>query len=409
MNRSRIAATLCPPRGPAAAVLALVLAVLSLLYAAKGFTYLALQPEAPTDFHLRWVEVRYLLAGRNPNDAFYANNAQHLRQPLWTPRDESPLPEIGPPRMSCYPPWGIATDLLFYWPRDIHLACWYFAGWNALAIGVLFFMGYRLGKPYGRWEGLALGFSGTAISSISTAMGIGQCSVVLTAALALSLHGLERRRDTAGALWLGIAAAKPILSGPFGLAFLIPWRMRGLLVLAAFFVVVNGLVWLATGASPAEMVVQMLRGGQEFVHDSYGPMNALLYLGVPPVAAQLVTAVGCVAAAAALIALWRRATLLVTFAIAAVAARLWSYHHLYDNIVLVFLLIALGELAWRRPGIATTAAFLAVGVSLWAPGKLSDLLPFQIFQMLAWVLGLAFLLACTPRDRTNLQTDPARV
>jgi hypothetical protein len=386
-----------------APTLAVVLGALSLAYAAKGFTYLVLKPDVPSDFQLRWAETRYLLAGRNPNDAFFASpKAAAMRRPLWSPRDESPLPEIGAPLMSCYPPWGLFSGVLLYWPPDIQVARWYFGAANVGALAVLLMFGYRLGRHYGMWHGAALGLSCTALSSISTALGVGQYGVVITAFLVLCYWALARKleqgQDAAAAgWWLGLAAAKPILSGPFGLAFLFPLRMRALVTLFVFFAVANGVVWLATGANPVEMVLQMLRGGQEFVNDSYGPMNALIGLGVPPVVAQIGTALGCVAAAAVLIAMWARAPLLVTFAIAAVAARLWSYHHLYDNVVLLFLLAALGELACRRANASTVAAFLVVGISLWAPGKLCDLLPFQIFQTVAWVGGLAFLLACTPR------------
>jgi hypothetical protein len=80
------------------------------------------------------------------------------------------------------------------------------------------------------------------------------------------------------------------------------------------------------------------------------------------------------------------------FAIAAVAARFWSYHRTYDNLIVVFLLLALGSLAWSRNKAVLWAAFLLAGLSLWAPAQFTDHESFQLLQMLAWPACLAVLL-----------------
>jgi len=49
-----------------------------------------------------------------------------------------------------------------------------------------------------------------------------------------------------------------------------------------------------------------------------------------------------------LLYLWRQAPIITHFAIASVAARFWTYHSNYDNVIVAFLLLALGYLAWNR-------------------------------------------------------------
>jgi hypothetical protein len=388
-------------------ILCALLLAISVGYVGKGMAILFTAPAPPADFELRWKEVQYFLAGRDPNDSFFSSaHGRHLWRPLWTKRDESPLPALGPTLSGGYPPWAFPTGVLYCWPTSITAARRWFAGVNALALTAIFLLGYRLAAPHGLVPALTLGASGTAMSANCTTLGIGQYGIIVVGQLVLCLWALSRGRAATAGMWLGLAAAKPILSAPFGLAFLLPWRLRALLAVAGVLLVANALAWWQTGAPPLEMVAQMLRLGQAFAHDSYGPMNALTALGVPLVIAEVVTAVTCTAAAALLIARWKEAPVLIHFAIAAVAARLWSYHHLYDNLVLVFLLIALGDLANRRPTKWALAAFLAVGLSLWAPGKWNVLLAFQIAQILIWIAGLAVLLAGTPR-RPPAAASPA--
>jgi hypothetical protein len=101
---------------------------------------------------------------------------------------------------------------------------------------------------------------------------------------------------------------------------------------------------------------------------------------------------------ASLIFCFRKAKMLVLFAIAAVAGRLGSYHQLYDNGMLLFLLLALGIDAARKQSRLGILGFLAVGVSLWAPGRFCDWSMFQAFQILAWLFGLIVLLSGQRRD-----------
>ena len=377
-------------------VLCVLFAALTLVYAGKGFYVLTMRPEPPSDFHQRWVEQQYVLAGRNPYDVFFASPNAAIHPQPWAHRDSRPLPEIGAPKIAGYPPWAYFSGALFFWPPNLTIARWYYAAWNAAGLGILFLLGYRIGRPCGTWEGAALGFAGTAQSAVSTTLGVGQYSILILALLILSLWSLQRERPRASGSWHALAAAKPISSGPFGLIFLFPPRWRGLVVMAGYLAVASDTVWLLTHTNPAEMLSQMLASGQTFIGDSYGLLNALTWLGLPLLQAEVAVALGCVGAACLLLALYPRAPMLTQFAIASVAARLWSYHHLYDNLLLVFLLMAMAELTLRKPTPLHGLALFFTGATLWLPGSYCDWLPFQMAQIAIWMAALALLLRRTP-------------
>jgi hypothetical protein len=166
---------------------------------------------------------------------------------------------------------------------------------------------------------------------------------------------------------------------------------------AIYVLIADAAIWLLTKTNPIEMTLQMLRATQGYMQVGYGPMTRLRSAGLPQSVAVSLTAVTVGAAAAIVTWGWAKSPLLSQYAIAAVAGRLWTYHQLYDNLMLLFLLLALGDLALRMGRKLHWCAFAAVGISLWAPGRWCDFAAFQNFQMLTWIIGLAVLLAATPR------------
>jgi hypothetical protein len=109
--------------------------------------------------------------------------------------------------------------------------------------------------------------------------------------------------------------------------------------------------------------------------------------------------------------LWagRHRPLLDLFAIAAVAGQLWTYHKSYDNVMLVFLLVALGARALRNPAdVLAGFSFLLVGASLWLPASITDNAPFLVFQLVAWIGGLTVLLWRQPEARMATASERPR-
>jgi len=153
---------------------------------------------------------------------------------------------------------------------------------------------------------------------------------------------------------------------------------------------------------------------KDFVYSSnitgtggYGPVDILKSAGVSAGAANLLPATVGLAAGLGMSYLCRSGSLLELFGMLSAIARLWAYHRHYDNVTVMFLLVALGRRAIMREDYFSLPAFIAVGLSLWMPAKATELALFRGFQMAAWTVGAIVLFikaknpgpACRPADR----------
>jgi len=198
----------------------------------------------------------------------------------------------------------------------------------------------------------------------------------------------ERGHRVGAGVCLGFAMAKPQIAAPFALPFLIAGDFVVLAAAAGYIVTALLVVGVVAGLSP----LAFIQGWLKYIANApqwpgYGPYQLLVETGMPQPTALSVTAVVIGGIALVAIVARRRQPLIVRFAIAAVAARLWSYHQLYDNIMLVFLLIAAGEQAIRCRDWRTSITFVAVGATIWMPGRACDIPAFQWFQMTVWVIA----------------------
>jgi hypothetical protein len=92
--------------------------------------------------------------------------------------------------------------------------------------------------------------------------------------------------------------------------------------------------------------------------------------------------------------LFRNASLLTLFAASCVMARLCTYHRIYDDVMLVFLLLAFLKIVYQNPQIPKIVVFILLGLSLWLPSGFSSFMdsPWTIFQFMIWVIALGYLL-----------------
>lgn len=288
-------------------------------------------------------------------------------------------------------PWAWLGNAAIYWPPDPWLRGYY----SILMLGVvalLWWWGWAVGCAVDRQRAFLLAASTLAISSVCTSLALGQNSPFVIAALVGCLLSAERGHRISAGLCLGFAMAKPQVAAPFALPFL--WQGEFLvLASAAVYIAVATLIvcWLVSLSPWALMQSWLAYLGDSPRWPGYGPLQWLADLGVPEGTAIVLVALIFGGAAAVAIGMLRRRPLLLLFAVAAVGGRLWSYHQLYDNVMLVFLLLAVGEWAGRRRDVLTGALFIAVGLTIWAPGRFCDIPLFQTYQMLAWVGGAALL------------------
>jgi len=355
-----------------------VLAILSAAYLGKGlyvgiFASSGRFPGA-IDLHSRWIEARYIFRGENP----YLIGAGKVD------------PAVGPPSAVDYPPWTYISALPLLWPSWPAVRIWY----AACNVAALLFIGWCLlgrGLDRSSLEGrLLLLFSITAISALGTTLGNGNFGVIVIALLFGAWVANDAGYAITTGLLLGLAMLKPNMAAPFLLVPLVQGKFRTLLVAAAYLVFASLIVWVLTRTDPLEMLVQMFHAAKKFTSVDQGPLNAALRLGLPYEYAVPVTAVFFACLFSVPIWLRRNGETLLLFAFAGVMARLWTYNSNYSNMLVGFLLLALGSFALGSKRFAVPA-FLIVGASLWTPASLMATRIPQLSEAAIWIAGVLCL------------------
>ena len=382
---------------------AALLLLLGAAYQAIGFRALLnfRQEGLAYDLRLRWVETHYVLGGRNPTDVYNASKGDLGAYERETGRRAAPRADLGVPKDAGYPPWSYLFGALAFWPPWPAVRG-YWAAFNVAALAGTVAWAAARARGSGPLAALLAG-AVLACSSDATTLAMGQAGLVMVGMLAGSLALMERRRDWAAGLLLGLAMFKPTTAAPFLFAALVAGRWRAVVGAGAYLALAAGATWARVGVDPLVMTSHTLKAATHYLGDGTGPVNWLLAAGLTGEAAGRAAAAGVFLIAAPSMWLARRRGPTVLFAIAAVACRLWTYHRSWDDNVLLFVLVPLLALAasGRRPGV--WAAALGVGLSLWLPARLfvPDRFAYatwtNVLQVIAWVVGAATLaLAADP-------------
>ena len=399
------------------------LLLLGAAYVGSGLRHLVFQKFPAVDLHMRWLEQRYVYNGQNPYDVVELVHAQKFNLPLpECTRDNRVDPAIGTPyhRAGGYPPWTFLTVAPIVLPTQWHFTATYFAILNVLALTITFVWAYQIGRPHSRAGGVFLALPQSPFS-LTTGRSRLASTESLSMLCSLVFIGWCRNGGRfAGGILFGMATLKPQISALFALSFLVRRQWRALAAATAYVVLASVFSWVMTRTNPLEMLEQMYALAQQWT-DHPNPRikeqhpvgyssfsSVLLDLHVDRKVATPLAAITGLLLAVALTWLWRNSSTLTLFAIAATTGRLWSYHLPYDDVMLIFLIVALGKLVMTHRSIGTVLAFCLVGLSLWAPIPYGHYpLPLQIAQMSSWLFGLAILLAWEPRsgqieDQINL-------
>jgi hypothetical protein len=398
----------------------------------RGFrTLLVEQDPPPIDLHFRWLEQRYFYNRQNPYDvaAYAASLRKHEPLPNIA-RDYRFDPVIGELyyRQGGYPPWYFPTAVLFVLPTSFQTTRFYFAGLNVVALLVTFLWAYQVGRVHSRAGGAMLGAATLALYANYKAVEVGQFGIVVGVLLIATYYLGQSRRLGAAGITYAMALLKPQISALYVLVFLVRRQWKLLATATAYGLVASLATWGVTRTNPVEMLGQMRDLTREWVNpvvNEQSPVaepqpaqipegiasvsSVLLELDVSwEVATPLGAALGLVCAVVVLW-YWRTASLLAQFATAATIGRLWCYHHNYDDVMLVFLLVAMGKAALTLRSRGTILAFGLVLVSLctsW-PYRFFQvnhrpMLMMQLALMATWTLGLVVLLA---GERTSSPTE----
>ncbi len=335
------------------------------------------------------------------------------------------------------PVYGVIKNAAY--PPATYLMLWPFVGWTSpqgarwiwaalsltLLIGLAIMLS-RLAEPRSAtWRrGIVLfplaGFAGAAC------IGNGQLSIMATTALLASLLILQRPDrswwwDLGAAALFVVALMKPSIAAPFfWLAIILPNRVRpALLILVSY-----GLLTVL-GASFQDTDLLVLLGewwswvrtasNHGAVSGGYGShVNLLRSYGIHAETRAVSLLL------LALAGVWayrnRRVPPILLIGAMAVFARLWTYHRLYDDIVVYLGMAALFQIARHAEGSARSTRTAAVLLLLCWIGALAPArvlrygVPwdwaFASGQSLVWSLTLLFLLVHIHRARTAAPGHP---
>ena len=242
---------------------------------------------------------------------------------------------------------------------------------------------------------------------------LGQLGAVILLALAgsilLAVRGRGLGTDLLAGLLFAFALVKPNFSVPFfWLLVFLPRRLRPALLAVATYATATLVAVLFQPAAVVDLFSGWMRNVSREAADlgGYGNLvNALASLG------HLGLALPAGGVALLLLGLFvffhRRAGLWTLIGVTALVARLFTYHRIYDDILVVFPLAALLRLVFLgEPGPlhrAASASFALLFLAQLLPSALLDtwLGPwaFSSFQLPGWLVALGVLTAAAWRDR----------
>lgn len=380
----------------------LSLAVLCVLYVANGSKDLVFGQDTgdAIDLKLRWTEQQYFFRGVNPFDVWlsHAPRARAAGASTMARAPAAPMSDLGVADPG-HPPWAYVSGAVLFWPAWPAVR-WYFLLWNLAALVTLAACTWSLVGRETIWHARLAVVGVVAVGAISTTLGVGQYGVVVVGCLSGALLALSRGANVTAGVLLGIALAKPTLSGPFALVLLIGGYWRATLSAAAYLCGASLITWAVVGEQPLHMLRQLATLGRVIAGDGDISFPQLLITsGYAPPTAGAVGMVATLLPAIALMLIAKRQSVVSMFAVAAVAARLWTYHRAYDDLIIVFLLLALvveGEHRrnWRHP---LSVFFLLVGVTLWLPPSVTASPLFGVVKVTVWLAACAVVvITATP-------------
>ncbi len=379
-----------------------LLVLSGLLCTGIGLSRLLLSRGHAGDLRVRWVGQQYVLQGQNPYDVMAATLEPGRVPPSEQVGDVRVDPALGCPGLVGDPPWGFPVAGWFLFPPWPSAKAW-FAFWSLLAWGAVARWAWGVGKVFGQREARFCAAAVLAISCVGTGLALGQNTLLVVALLVAASRLCRRGNPVLAGLFLAMAAWKPTIAAPFFVVFAVRGQWKTLGMALAGMSVFSCITWWWVSTPPWILLWQSWWGWQPLLERGYGLLRVLPTLGVPealamPLLASIVTLGGGGV-------LWRLrdASWEVLLAVAAVWGRLWSYHQVYDNCMLVFLLMAVAKHALAKTadeevsfgssarGAANLAtvpswgACLAVGFTLWIPSRFTDALAVQVAQHGIWV------------------------
>jgi len=361
-------------------LLTIMLLILSLAYLFKGFYTLGIDqnPVAARDLFERWKEQQYIYLGIYP----YQMTAYEIN------------PILGKINSGGYPPWAFFTGFLMFpnipWP----LTRFYHVFLNLISLLILSLFSYQIGLPFGRRIGYFFIVSCLAISSNGTTLSNGQYGLIINAFLIGIFWLINFNKNYLAGLLMGLSLAKPTISAPYFLILIITKNIKALLLASVYLFIASVSISHLTQLSLAELAMRFLRQIKYVADDGMSGINFLVNLGINTEIVTIFLSIVSIVIATVIFYFLRNFSLLTLFAIASVIGRVFTYHRFYDNVMLVFLLLALLQLAFSSPHWLNILMATLVGLTLWVPPLIVERMtnPYgNIVQIIIWLIALIYL------------------
>ncbi len=305
---------------------------------------------------------------------------------------------IPSPANTVYPPNAFPVLWLLSPFADFRLNQLWHGAWSLAALGVVLRFAFDVGAASSRLAGFACMSGVLAIAANATTAKMGQYGLILLALMLGSTLALSRGRTLTSGLLFGIALFKPTNAVMMAAVFVRERRWTALAVAALVVAASTAAVSLWSGHSPLDLLAATYPvGGMRFTKLGYSLITLVSTLGVPPQLASLICAVAGFAGLLLALGLieGRRDPLLV-LALVGFATRVSFYHRAYDDLLLVFLLLACLRLFIRTPSWRTMALALMMVATLHLPSFLTTSRLAMLAVFAVWTIAMISVIRRPP-------------
>ena len=358
-------------------IISILLIFISFIYFALGFYDLLITENRAFDLFSRWQEQQYIYQGIYPYDAMKGS--------------PNIIPEIGVIDSGGYPPWAFFTGFIFFPPISWQLTRFYHLLLNIISVVILAIFAYQIGLPYGRSKALFTMIACLAVSSHKSTLEMGQYGTILNALLIITFWLIQKYQNIWAGLVFGIAMVKPNISAPYFLILMIHKRFKAILAFFIYIIFGSINIWIITKVTPIYMLNKIFKQSKYFADKGYSGIHAFTGLGFDPKQATLLLAIIGLLIITIVIYLCRNYSLLNLFAICSVIGRVCIYHRIYDNLMLMFLLLALIKIFFDNPNKLNLFFLSLVALSLWLPAIIIDIANLEFIQILTWITALGHI------------------
>ncbi len=337
------------------------------------------------DLRARHEELRLLEQGHYPrSDILFAEGV--------TPSANTVYPPNAFPWLWLLSPFGD-----FRWSQLWHGA------WSLASLALVLRFAWGIGAATSRVAGLACVSGVLAVAANFFTFKAGQYGLVELALMLGATLTLYRGRSRLSGLLFGISLFKPTNAVMMAAMFLCERRYAGLAIAAIVVMASAAAVSMWSGHSPIELLTRTYPpGGARFTGQGYSLVTLISALGIAPRTASIAcAAVGFAGLFYALRFVDGARDPLLVLALVGFVMRISMYHRGYDDLLLVFLLLACLRLWIATPSLRTTAVTLALLATLQAPrgNSVDSSLSLACAVFAIWTCAMIVVLVQAPARR----------